>query len=401
MARADEPRKARDPRTELAALPVVAGNSDIGVQLGGAGFVTRVAADARPYVWKADLLLSASLKPSPDGSGVDLAQQAHDLRFDIPRFLGSRVRVMPGLFVERHVNAGYFGIGNATVAVPLSDGTFGRRYQAITEEVRARLNVRFPIDGPLDGMVGLQLRYADATAYRFSKLEADARAIEPDGRPRVRGLDPIASAVPAIGLIWDTRDNEISPRSGSFHIAGVRAMGGVPASRDVGYVGGSVTLRKYLPLPGPFVLAGRYVADAIVGEAAFYDLAQGITFTPIDLIGGHGGLRGVPNGRYTGKIKMLASIELRALLLSFGAFGQKFRVGTQAFVDVGRIWADWKSDPARDGRGVGLKYGVGGGFYLIWGAAAVIRVEVAYSPEALDANPGLPVGLYAADGHAF
>src|SRR5688572_22535311 len=148
-----------EPRTELAALPVASGSSDIGVQLGGAGFLTRLAPNARPYVWKTDLLLSFSVKPGPEG--LEVAQQAHDLRFDSPRFLGSPVRVMSGLFFERQVNAGYFGLGNAAPAIPLSDGTFGRRYQSITEEVRARINTRFPFWGPLDAMLGLQLRYSD------------------------------------------------------------------------------------------------------------------------------------------------------------------------------------------------------------------------------------------------
>lgn len=399
-ADASSPTKDREePRTELAALPIVAGNSDIGVQMGAAGFITRVAAGSRPYVWKTDLLLSVSLKPGPDG--VDVAQQAHDLRFDFPRFLGSRVRVMPGLFVERHVNAGYFGLGNATPAIPQADGTFGRRYQAITEEVRARINVRVPIRGPFDAMFGLQLRYTDATAYARSKLAADAAVVEADGDPRIRGMEPMGSAVPAAGIVYDTRDNEISPRSGAFDIVGVRGGFGVPASRGVLYGGGSVVLRRYVPLVGPLVLAGRFVGDVIVGEAAFYDLQQGVTFTPVDLIGGHGGLRGVPNGRYTGKIKMLGSVELRALLVTFGVLGQRFRVGAQAFVDVGRVWSDFNASFARDGRGLGLKYGVGGGFYVIWGEAAVIRVEMAYSPDALSANPGLPIGLYVADGHAF
>lgn len=392
------------PRTELAALPILAGNSDIGVQVGGAAFVTRLADGLRPYAWKADLLLSLSLKPGPDG--VDIAQQAHDLRLDIPRFLGSRVRVMPGLFVERHVNAGYFGLGNATPVIPLPDGTVGRRYHSITEEVRFRLNTRFPIGGALDAMFGLQLRYTDAEAYPYSKLAADAAAVEPDGRPRIFGLEPIASAIPAAGLVYDTRDDEVSPRSGAFDIVGVRAglgvpAGGGPSNQGMRYVGGSVVLRRYAPLVGPLVLATRFVGDVIVGDAPFYDLVQGITFTPIDLIGGHGGLRGVPNGRYTGKIKVLASVEVRSELVRFGVLGQRFRLGAQAFADVGRVWSDFRSEPARDGRGLGLKYGAGGGLYVIWGAAAVIRMEVAYSPDAMAANPGLPVGVYIADGHAF
>ena len=401
----DDDEIRETPKTEVAALPIFAGNSDIGVQVGGAAFMTHLADGLRPYAWKADLLLSLSLKPGPDG-GVDLAQQAHDLRLDIPRFLGSRVRLMPGLFVERHVNAGYFGLGNATPAIPFPDGTVGRRYHSITEEVRLRLNARFPLRGRFDGMVGLQLRYTDADAYAYSKLASDAAIIEADGRPRIFGLDPIASAIPAAGLVYDTRNDEISPRSGVYDIIGVRAGLGVPAgagtsNRGMRYFGGSVVLRRYTPLVGPLVLATRFVGDFIAGNAPFYDLVQGVTFTPIDLIGGHGGLRGVPNGRYTGKIKMLATLEVRSQLVTFGLLGQRFRVGAQAFGDVGRVWNDFRSDPVRDGRGLGLKYGVGGGVYFIWGTAAVIRMEVAYSPDAVAANPGLPIGVYIADGHAF
>lgn len=396
--------QVKEARSELAALPIIAGNSDIGVQVGAAAFITRLVPAHRPFAWKADILLSLSLKPGPDG-GVDVAQQAHDLRFDFPRFLGSRIRLMPGLFVERHVNAGYFGLGNATPVIFLPDGKVGRRYQSVTEEVRVRVNARFPIRGPVDGMLGLQLRYTDAQAYPYSKLAADAVVVEADNRPRIFGLDPIASAIPAAGIVYDTRDDEVSPRSGAYDIVGVRAGLGVPAGGgtsnvDMRYVGGSVVLRRYVPV-GPVVFAGRFVGDVIAGNAPFYDLIQGVSFTPIDLIGGHGGLRGVPNGRYAGKIKMLASIEVRSLLVRFGFLGQRFRLGAQAFADTGRVWSDFRIDPARDGRGFGLKYGVGGGIYFIWGTAAVIRMEVAYSPDATAANPGLPVGFYVADGHAF
>lgn len=398
------PHPEDEDRSEVAALPIVAGNSDIGIQFGGAAFITSLARGARPYAWKADVLLSLSLKPGPNG--VDVAQQAHDLRLDIPRFLGSRVRVMPGLFVERHVNAGYFGLGNASQAVPFPDGSIGRRYHSITEEARLRLNARVPLRGSVDAMLGIQLRYTDADAYPYSKLAADAAVIEADGRPRIFGMDPIASAIPAAGIVYDTRDNEVTPRSGAFDIAGMRLGVGVPAgggtsNRGMGYVGGSVVLRRYVPLPGPFVFAGRVIADVMAGSAPFYDLVQGVTFTPIDLIGGHGGLRGVPNGRYIGKIKALASAEVRAQLVTFGLLKQRFRAGAQAFVDTGRVWNDFRVDPDRDGRGLGLKYGVGGGMYFIWGAAAVIRMELAYSPDAASANPGFPFGFYVADGHAF
>jgi hypothetical protein len=39
--------------------------------------------------------------------------------------------------------------------------------------------------------------------------------------------------------------------------------------------------------------------------------------------------------------------------------------------------------------------------YLVWGQAAVFRVDVAYSPDAVAINPKLPVGIYVADGVMF
>jgi hypothetical protein len=48
-----------------------------------------------------------------------------------------------------------------------------------------------------------------------------------------------------------------------------------------------------------------------------------------------------------------------------------------------------------------LKYGAGGGLYLLWGQAALFRVEVAYSPDQVAENPGFPVGIYVEDGVMF
>jgi hypothetical protein len=48
-----------------------------------------------------------------------------------------------------------------------------------------------------------------------------------------------------------------------------------------------------------------------------------------------------------------------------------------------------------------MKYGVGGGLFLQWGEAAIFRVEVAYSPDAVAENPDFPVGLYVSDGLMF
>jgi outer membrane protein assembly factor BamA len=210
----------------------------------------------------------------------------------------------------------------------------------------------------------------------------------------------MTAVIPNIGLVYDTRDDEISPRSGAFDILGVRAGIGISEARTR-YVGASLVLRHYFPLVGPLVFATRFMADVIVGDAPFFDQIKGITFTPVTMFGGARGIRGVPDGRYAGKVKLLATAELRALLADFHLFDQHFRIGAQTFVDSGRVQSDLTADASLDGNGLGLKYGVGAGTYVRWGEGALIRAEIAYSPDARVYTGSFPFGVYIVDSHSF
>jgi hypothetical protein len=112
-------------------------------------------------------------------------------------------------------------------------------------------------------------------------------------------------------------------------------------------------------------------------------------------------VRGVPVGRYLGPIKVVANAELRTLAVSFRLLRQSFRIGGDAFFDTGRVWSDYSFSSPLDGSGPAMKYGVGFGGYLLWGQAALFRIEVAYSPDAVSENPGFPVGIYVEDGTMF
>lgn len=387
-----------DEKTELAGAPILGGSTDIGFQIGFASTVTRVNERFRPYRWRLDGFVSASVKGGP--RGYEVAQQSHDIRIDVPGAVNGKIRIMPGIFFERTVNAGYFGIGNAAPVVNDQTGRVGSRYQYIHQELRARVNMRTPIERGFSAMYGITLRYVDPKVYDDSKLDRDLRGSDGLSGPIVRGVQPLGHAVIAAGLLFDTRNNEIFPKRGAFDLFALRVGLTTPTSADVRYGALNYVFRRYMSLGGPFVLAGRVFADLMFGNPAFYDLSQGGAFIPIDLPGGAAGIRGIPNGRYQGLIKLVGNIEVRAMHTKFRLFGDKFQIGNVAFADVGRVWADYQSDP-RDGRGLGLKYGVGGGFYVLWGTAALFRVEFAYSPDASAANPGFPIGIYAADSVMF
>ena len=60
---------------------------------------------------------------------------------------------------------------------------------------------------------------------------------------------------------------------------------------------------------------------------------------------------------------------------------------------AGPSWAS--INPALDGTGLGLKYGLGGGLRLQEGQTFIVRGDVAWSPDAR------PVGAYFAAGEVF
>ncbi len=383
---------------EFAGAPILGGNTDIGFQIGVAATFTRVSPRYIPFRWKIDGLISASVKDGP--RGTEVVQQSHDMRLDIPHAVHGKVRIMPGIFFERTVNAGYFGIGNGTRTITYPDGSLGSRYQYVHREIRARVNLRQTLSGPYSVMYGLALRNVSPSTYAGSKLDLDSRRVEENGDPYLRGLEALNIGILSGGFIYDTRDNEITPHKGSFDQYALRLGAATPTRAGVYFGGANVILRRYVPIGGPFVLAGRIFIDAMAGEVPFYDLSQGGAFIPIDMPGGAQGVRGVPNGRYSGLVKMVGNVELRVTHLRFRLFGDDFRVGNNIFFDTGRVFARYGSDP-RDGTGLGLKYGVGMGVFVVWGTAAVFRVEFAYSPDAVAANPNFPIGIYAADGQMF
>ncbi len=401
-ARADEgeplPAKALEPRRyELAGFPIIGGNSDIGVQFGGAATFTRFYDGAFPYLWNIDLLLSASAKDE-SGDGFRLVQQSHVLRLDAPDLLSGRLRVDARASFQRTINEGYYGLGNATTAQPTPNQTsVDRRYQFLQDETRLRTIARVHTRSIVDIALGAIVRFEDPGVYSGSKLAEDLAS---SGAPSAYGGQPALLGGLAAGVIVDTRDSEFVTRKGIFYQIGLGAT--IGSTESLAYGNASAVLSHYAPLPGPFVFASRFVASFLFGRVPFYDLAEGGTFEPQYLLGSESGVRGVPEGRYAGLVKMVANTEIRATPFPrFDLFGQHLRIGTTAFFDAGRVWSHYAVISPADGTTLGLKYGVGGGVFLQWGEAAIFRIEAAYSPDAESENPGLPLGIYVADGLMF
>ena len=383
-------------RLEPAGFPLVGGDSDIGFEAGGVATFTRFGRGIRPYEWNLDILAAVSTKSGPSGK-LELTQQNYFWQIDIPGLNDGALRMTPALSYTSTINKGYFSLGNASSPdrPAVIHGDPGRYFQYEDRAAMVRELTRIRFRPPFDLMVATNYRAESPLIYPGSKLAEDAAA------GRVRGVHPMSLLTLAGGVIYDSRDNEYFPRTGALHQIGLRFVGGIPFDEDVRYGALGAMLAMYRSIGGPFVLAGRVVVDAQFGNVPFYDLFTGEPFNQDQIIGGSAGVRGVPEGRYLGKIKAIGNVELRAMFFDFHILGQAFHLGGDLLFDTGRVWMDATFSSPEDGDGIGLKWGAGGGLYLRWGQAAVFRVEAAYSPDAVSANPSFPVGLYVQDGVMF
>ncbi len=332
-----------------------------------------------------------------DVSGLRLVQQSHVLRLDAPDLWGGKLRVDTRASFQRTIDAGYYGIGNAAQA---DASTAGIVHQYLQEEGRVRTIARFHTGTPVDVALGANIRYEAPSVYGSSELAGDLARSGGSGTPLALGGDSMLLAGIAAGVMIDTRDSEFVTRRGIFYQVGIGATGGT--SEGIAYGNASAVLSHYAPLGDTFVFASRFIVSLQFGRVPFYDLAQGGTFEPQYLLGGDSGVRGVPQGRYAGLVKMITNLEIRGTPFPrVTLLGQRLRIGTTTFIDAGRVWSDYAVISQADGTSLGLKYGIGGGLFIQWGEAAIFRVEAAYSPDAVSENPNLPLGIYVSDGLMF
>jgi len=386
-----------DDGLEWGVFPFVAGNTDIGVWVGASAILAQNLPGVRPFVWRGDGTTSLSILPDGGADGApEVAQQFHNLRWDFPGLLDGRLRLVPQLVYRRAVNAGWFGIGNASRAgLPAGEDRPGRRFQYLLDVPEVRLNARIRLAENLSLMTGVHGRYVMPEAYPESRLQGDLGLRTVRGDPVLRGTTDHGLVVLAAGVLWDTRDDESFPTRGFYHEVSLRGGFGFDEAFQFGYMGLHAHVRNYLPLAGRnLVLAVRVLSDLLFLAPPFYELTRGGAFYPTELPGGEDGIRGVPAGRYAGRVKLLGSFDLRSLFWRFTLFGKPMQVGADLFFDGGRVWAEEDVVQDLDGRGPGFKYGFGAGALYLWGTAALFRLEVAWSPDAASADPDLPVGVY-------
>jgi len=389
-AAADDDKPLDPNRRELILVPDIGGSSDIGVELGLALSTSKFADGIKPYRWRMDVLASMSFKS--DARGFRPVEQDHGVRLDIPHFFHERLRLDSRISFNRYVTAPWYGVGNGTViedVAPPADASSTHDY--IHEEGRLRSVLRVKVEKALDLAFAGNFRIEAPEAFPTSKLDRDLRAGKIIGG-ELTFLETIGA-----GVYIDTRDNEFVTKDGIFYQIGVAET--VGTNEKVAYGEASAVLSHYAKLWGPFSFASRVVGSFKFGDVPFYELHTGGVFVPQYLVGGEHGVRGVLMGRFAGLIKVITNIELRAMPYpSIKVFDYRLRIGNTAFFDAGRVWSDYEYDSEKDGHLLGLKVGVGGGFFFQWDESLVFRVDAAYSATN---TSKFPVSFYLGTGMSF
>ena len=407
-------------RTEFGVLPAVNYDSDLGFGFGAIASVARFAPGYRPYKWRLELLLQATVKRAP-GKGAEFPFHDDYLNMDFPGLLGNRLRIAARVGFRKFADTGYYGFGNASkFEKPWADidpaedpdayqtarryHKFDHIYPLVWVNARIRLWDRSTPEQRrrIEALVGVNATYNIIRPYEGSKLAQDIATLDddtPDARTLadlLRGTDPHMLLVLNLGLLFDSRDHEFTPTRGTFTELSVRSSPGV--QQDLRYAALTLNTAWYKALVGEYLsFAVRGVADLILGDAPFQELTRFGAMMPRDGPGGGWSLRGVPRQRYAGKAKLIQNLELRSLFWKFSIRQQRFAVGAVAFLDTARIWSDLHRS---EQGGVNIdggtfKVGTGGGLRVRWGETFLIRFDGAYSP-----TEGTP-GFYVDIGHVF
>jgi hypothetical protein len=375
-----------DQALNLVGVPLIGGDSDLGLVLGLMGIITRPR-DEDDFVWQLQLMTGTSIKS--DGATSTWPLQRHFLRFEKPRFWKHLDLWLEARF-ERVIDAGYFGLESGSASEPAAaPQTDYYQYQTTEPHLRGYLTKRFGRRKLTRIYAGIDAKYASAVAPPGSLLDRDALS-----QPRLLGLAPHATLQPWFGLAFNNYDRRFSPTQGSNHLITLRGATGL-LSPDLQFAGLSLLLQQYFRAGPKRVVAYRIWLDALFGKVPFEELARGGDLRQTRMLGHSRSLRGLPWGRVHAPYKALATVKLRQTLRRFARPNKPpIVLDLTVFAEAGRGW--WRFD-----EGFMPAWSVGGGPRLTLAPGVIIRVDAAYAPAAASLSEGFLTGFYIDLGEVF
>lgn len=331
-------------------MPAFAYTSDLGFVGGGLGQRIDYGDGVSPFLNLTQLTFTASTK------GLVSSR----LKYDRTQSLNRNIRSTFELRVERFLNQNYFGIGNNTeFRRTLWDE---EHYYYEHREVKLDYTARQPlVNWSSDKRLDLLLTYG--LIYNSPKISGEDSFYK-IARPFGREGGWIHSL--GSGLVFENRENEFDPRSGSRYEVRISAAPGFLGDYGYGRIG--LNTRHYVPIFQNLILAHQFDVQMTSGQIPFWALPR---------LGSEDELRGYAENRFRGHNRWFGLTELRAWILEFPEYQLKF--GLHAFWDTGRVYSEGDSigDSLHD-----LKHTFGfGGATALFSPDLIFRGEVGISED--------------------
>ncbi len=315
----------------------------------------------------------------------------HRVRFDLVGLGPKERQRVTGHFAFRAwLNDGYWGVGNGTErevayedAAP--DDPDRKRYRYSLIQPFGQVAVRHAVVGPLSAFGSLNVRYSLVDAIPSSLLAEQA----PVGMDGGLGVQVIG------GVLWDTREPEVTPDRGWVLELSARGVTGAYT-----FGGPFVSVRGWARLAPGVVLGQRVMGEWLFGDVPFYEMVHWGGSLPIAGFGGADTLRGMAFGRWRAPGKALANTELRLDVLRHKFLKQEARWQLVPFVDIGTVWGAG-DDATAPPPVLPIHPTAGGGFRVIWAETLVGRVDAGVSQDLTDEGDALEWGLYLMFDHMF
>jgi hypothetical protein len=295
--------------------------------------------------------------------------QSHYLRVDLPHLFGTGVRLFLDAEYHRELYAPYYGLGNFS-----SDSL--AVHPGLTGDHPFTYDRRYP-----QGFVAITVPVGDDGARveafsRYIRVHNDLYAGSLAALERPPGIEGGDELSFGGGILLDRRDGEAVPRGGYLLEAAVRGASRAVVSSHA-YAGATARAMGLVPInPGRIVLGMRVEGDGLTKDAPLFELGRFGGIDSIEGVGGERSVRGIPKDRYIGRIKAMATAELRTRLADARLLDRLISFGIVAFVDTGRVW----QLDGNDGRFFAFHSGSGGGL-RIWHREFVVRMDAGTSNE--------------------
>jgi hypothetical protein len=360
-----EPPRPQARGWELVGLPALNFDSDEGFGYGVLAEAYNYGNGVQPYKYTIQPTIFFTTKGRRD----------FVIFFDAPRLLPYDMRFDAFVGREQQLATPYYGLGNdAGFSEQLETPPNAYYYRYGRTQLRLLANVqhkvgRFPARILFGG--GFASVRTDATPFD-SGTTLLAQQLAGSAAPR-GGIAYLRT-----GLVWDTRDREIAPHSGSYGDLLVqrvdRALGASNSYTRFTAIG-----RKYFPLAARLTLAQRTVVQQTTGDVPLYDIATIQTsYKQQEGLGGNNSIRGLPKNRFVGKGIVFVNTDLRWRFTEFTLRNKPAHLVLSGFFDVGRVWSESikPGELASD-----LNSGYGGGLRIGLGPSFVVALDAGRSPQ--------------------